>query len=87
LSTARQNAKLLATAKSALTDISHDLGTDAPQELKGLPAQEDQPKVDAQLGNLNLPADAAIDLEAADALAAARESLVISGAGEGTRTS
>jgi len=52
-----------------------------------LPAQKDQPKVDAQLGYLNLPADAAIDLEAADALAAARESLVISGAGGGYRTS
>jgi hypothetical protein len=73
LAAARPNAKLLAAAKSALHDIGHDLGSDAPEDLKGLPLQEDQPKVDVALGNLNLPDDGGIDPETADTLAAARD--------------
>ena len=72
LATARQHAKLLAGARSALRDISHDLGSELPEDLKDLPRQEDQPKVDAKLGNLNLPDDAGIAPESAEALAAAR---------------
>ena len=72
LAAARQNTKLLAGARSALHDISRDLGSDLPEDLKDLPRQEDQPKVDAALGNLNLPEDASIAPESADALAAAR---------------
>jgi len=72
LAAARQNTKLLAGARSALRDISRDLGSDLPEDLKDLPRQEDQPKVDAALGNLNLPEDASIAPESADALAAAR---------------
>lgn len=86
LATARQNAKLLAGARSALRDISHDLGSDQSEDLKDLPRQEDQPKVDAALGNLNLPDDAGIAPESADALAAARGfyDLACKGAVQGT---
>jgi hypothetical protein len=72
LEAARQSAKLLAAAKDALHNISNDLGSNVPEELKGLPGPEDQPKVDAAVGNLNFPADAGIDPETAEALAAAR---------------
>jgi outer membrane murein-binding lipoprotein Lpp len=72
LDAARQGAKLLSAAKDALHEISADLGGNVAEDLKDLPAPEDQPKVDARISDLNFPADATIEPETADALTAAR---------------
>jgi CHASE3 domain sensor protein len=72
LEAARQGAKLLSAAKDALHEISSDLGGHIAEDLKDMPAPEDQPKVDAGISDLNFPAEATIEPETADALAAAR---------------
>ena len=72
LEAARQSARLLAVAKESLGDIRTDLGGNVAEDLKDLPSSEDQPKVDAALSDLNFTADATIESETADALAAAR---------------
>jgi len=72
LEAARRTASLLATARGALGEISHDLGNDTLEDLGDLPPQEEQAKIDAGVGNLNFPGQVSIYPETATAIAAAR---------------